>query len=164
MDSTVAPVILLLVTSEACRWLEAKDIPDTAPYGDNLLVAMNDGRDYEPFVQCARSKLLVMYTSQSLAELTTKDNGEVEVIATAVCPGACKSDLMRDLQGRSYSVTITLSIFHTLFEKPTEQGARSYIWASLLGSGVSQPYEQRTTSVSLCSLCYLTINLWVPES
>jgi NAD(P)-dependent dehydrogenase (short-subunit alcohol dehydrogenase family) len=125
---------LLIVTSEAHRWLEAKDIPETAQHGGNLLIAMNTGKDYDAFVQYATSKLLAMYVARSLAELATNDDGMTEVIVTAVCPGACKSDLMRDLQGRGYLQTMQLTLFLHLFNKPTEQGAWSYMWASLLGN------------------------------
>lgn len=114
---------LLIVTSEAHRWLEASDFPA----GDNPLTAVHTSEKWNPLLQNARSKLLAMYISQELASLENS-----QVVVTAICPGACKSDLMRDLTGRSYGQTMALKIFDLLFNKSTEQGGWSYVWATML--------------------------------
>jgi hypothetical protein len=42
---------------------------------------------------------------------------------------------MRDLMGKSIGQTIALKAFDLLFNKPTEQGGWSYVWATMLGEG-----------------------------
>ena len=127
---------LVIVTSEAHRWVEEKDFPDTAPYGGNLLLAVNaEPKGSEKFawtLQGARTKLFTQYVANELANLMRKSSGEVESIVTSVCPGATKSDLMRDLGG--FPSNIFLKIFDLLFNKTTEEGARMYIAASALGT------------------------------
>jgi len=129
---------LVIVTSEAHRWLELSDFPDTAKFDGNLLRAVSarpsDGKKWDPLLQNARSKLFAMYISESLAVLATGPDGKPEVIVTSVCPGACKSDLMRDLLGKSFSQTLALRVFDILFNKPTEQGGWSYVRAAALPS------------------------------
>ncbi len=129
---------LVIVTSTAHTWLELSDFPDTAKFGGSILRAVSakpsDGNKWNPLLQNARSKLFAMYVSESLAALATGPNGKPEVIVTSVCPGACKSDLMRDLLGKSFSQTLTLRVFDILFNKPTEQGGWSYVRAAALPS------------------------------
>ena len=127
---------LIIVTSEAHRWLETSDFPKPTESGGDLLRAVNakpsDGTKWDPLLQNARSKLFAMYVSESLAALANSASGELQVIVTPVCPGACKSDLMRDLLGKTYSQTIALWLFNFLFNKPTEQGGWSYVRAAAL--------------------------------
>ena len=127
---------LVIVTSEAHRWLESSDFPDPANFGGSILQAFNvrprDGKKWDPLLQNARSKLFAMYISESLAALAFGRNSEPQVIVTSVCPGACKSDLTRDLVGRSFLQTFALRIFDLLFNKPTEQGGWSYVQAAAL--------------------------------
>ncbi len=129
---------LVIVTSEAHRWLEMSDFPDPAKFDGSILHAVNarpsDGNKWNPLQQNARSKLFAMYVSESLAALATGRNGEPQVIVTSVCPGACKSDLTRDLIGKSYLQTFALRIFGLLFNKPTEQGGWSYVRAAALST------------------------------
>ena len=127
---------LIIVTSEAHRWLEPSDFPDPADFGGSMLQAINarprDGKKWNPLLQNARSKLFATYISQSLATLALGRNGEPQVIVTSVCPGACKSDLTRDLVGNSFLQTFALRIFDILFNKPTEEGGWSYVQAAAL--------------------------------
>ena len=127
---------LIIVTSEAHRWLEMSDFPDPAKSGGSILHAVNarpgDGNKWNPLQQNARSKLFAIYVSESLAALATGRNGEPQVIVTSVCPGACKSDLTRYLLGKSYLQTLALRVFDLLFNKPTEQGGWSYVRAAAL--------------------------------
>lgn len=128
---------LLIVTSEAHRWLEQKDFPNADDYGGNMLLAVNakpeGNTKWNPLLQNARSKLIAMYISKSMAALANGVDGKPSVIVTSVCPGACKSDLTRDLLGKSYSQSLALRMFNVLFNKPTEQGGWSYIQAAILG-------------------------------
>ena len=127
---------LVIVTSEAHRWLEASDLPNPSEYGGNILRAINakpsDGKQWNPFLQHATTKLLALYVSCSIADLSNQRNGDMGPIVTAICPGACKSELMQDLMGRSISQTIQLTLFDKLFNKSTRQGGWTYVWASML--------------------------------
>ena len=123
---------LVLLTSEAHRWLESSDLPDTSDFGGSILQAVNarprDGKTWDPLLQYAISKLFAIYVSESLAAL----NSKLQVVVTSVCPGACKSDLTRDLVGKSYFQTFAIRVFDLLFNKPTEQGGWSCVRAATL--------------------------------
>ena len=127
---------LVIVTSEAHRWLQPSDFPDPAGFGGSILQAVNarpsKGKAWDPLLQNARSKLFAMYISGSLAALVAEHNGKPQVVVTSVCPGACKSDLTRDLMGKSFVQTSALRVFDLLFNKPTEQGGWSYVRAAAL--------------------------------
>ena len=130
---------LVIVTSEAHRWLVSSDFPDPAAFGGSILQSVNarprDGKSWDPLLQNARSKLFAMYVSEALASLaTTESNSDPQVIVTSVCPGACKSDLARDLLGKSFLQTFALRVFDLLFNKPTEQGGWSYVRAASLSA------------------------------
>lgn len=129
---------LVIVTSEAHRWLEAKDFPDPAPYGGNMLEAVNakpsDGAAWDGMLQNARSKLFAMYITQALVARATLSSGETQVIVTSICPGACKSELTRDFKAAGIGYTVALKIFDLLFNKTTEEGARAYVSAVSLGN------------------------------
>ncbi|KAM0799029.1 hypothetical protein BDR22DRAFT_822938 [Usnea florida] len=118
---------LVIVTSEAHRWLELNDFPGASKFGGRILRAISaKANEYE-------IKLFVMY-SESLAALANGAGCKPEVIVTSVCPGACKSDLMRDLLGKSSFQTLSLRIFDALFNNTTEQGGRSYVRAAALSA------------------------------
>lgn len=127
---------LVIVTSEAHRWLEASDLPDPSEHGGSILSALNakpiDGKKWDPFLQHATTKLLALYISRSIADLSNQRNSDLGPIVTAVCPGACKSELMHDLMGRSISQTIQLTLFDNLFNKSTQEGGWTYVYASML--------------------------------
>ena len=126
----------VIVTSEAHRWLQSSDFPDPSDFGGSILQAVNarplNGKVWDPLLQNARSKLFAMYISRSLATLATERNSKPQVVVTSVCPGACKSDLTRDLMGKSFVQTSALRVFDLLFNKPTEQGGWSYVRAAAL--------------------------------
>ncbi len=127
---------LVIVTSQAHRWLEASDFPDPADFGGSHLQAVNaaprNGEAWDPLLQNARSKLFAMHISEALASLAMDPSSEPQTIVTSVCPGACKSDLARDLIGKSFLQTFALRVFVLLFNKPTEQGGWSYVQAAAL--------------------------------
>ena len=127
---------LIFVGSESHRWLEDNDFDDPTPYGGNILECTGarptDPAKWDPTVQYARSKLMTQYVSNSIADLARKPNGEIDTIVTSVCPGACRSTLMRGLTGLKN--WIVLGLCDLLFTKPTEQGARCYVAASALGA------------------------------
>ena len=133
---------LLIVTSEAHRWLEWSDIPDSTRFGNNILRAVNANpseedialktHKWESLPQYARSKLFVMYISESLATLARGSNGTPEVIVNPVCPGSCTSDLRRDLQTKNWFETSFMRAFSALCDKTAEQGGWSYVRAAAL--------------------------------
>ncbi|KFY04087.1 hypothetical protein O988_01008 [Pseudogymnoascus sp. VKM F-3808] len=127
---------LVIVTSEAHRWVERTDIPDTKPYGGSILRALSarpaDGATWNGLNQLAISKLLAMYVAQSVATLATQPSGEVDVIVSTVCPGACKSELARDFKD-GYVAAAGVRVYEAIFSKPTEEGARVYVSAAALG-------------------------------
>ena len=128
---------LVVVTSEAHRWLEDKDFPDSKAYGGNLLAAVNarpdDGKTWDGMLQNARSKLFAMYITQALADLAAKRRGAPDAIVTSVCPGACKSELTRSFKNAGMAYAVGLKLFDLLFNKTTEQGARVYLNAASVG-------------------------------
>ncbi|KAK4551916.1 hypothetical protein LTR86_010817 [Recurvomyces mirabilis] len=128
---------LVVVTSEAHRWLEAKDFPDIQQYQGRLLEAVNakpsNIKHWDGMLQNARSKLFAMYVTRSLAEVATSPSGEVQTVVTSVCPGACKSELAREFKASGVGYAIGLKLFDLLLNKPTEEGARVYIAASVVG-------------------------------
>ncbi|KFX99393.1 hypothetical protein V490_01807, partial [Pseudogymnoascus sp. VKM F-3557] len=127
---------LIIVTSEAHRWVEHTDIPDTKPYGGSILQALSarpaDGATWNGLNQLAISKLLAMYVAQSVATLATQPSGEIDVIVSTVCPGACKSELARDFKD-GYVAAAGVRVYEAIFSKPTEEGARVYVSAAALG-------------------------------
>ena len=129
---------LVIVTSEAHRWLQSSDFPDPSDFGGSILQAVNarppKGKAWDPLLQNARSKLFAMYISRSLAALAMERNSKPQVVVTSVCPGACKSDLTRDLMGKSFVQASALRVFDLLFNKPTEQGGWSYVRAAALST------------------------------
>ena len=139
---------LVIVTSEAHRWLEASDFPDPADFGGSILQAVNarprNGKAWDPLLQNARSKLFAMYVSEALASLATDHSSEPQTIVTSVCPGACKSDLARDLVGKSFLQTFAVRVFDLLFNKPTEQGGWSYVQAVALSKDAHGKWYKTT--------------------
>lgn len=112
--------------------------PDAATFGGSILRAANakpsDRNRWNPLLQNAQSKLFAVYVAESLAARATGVRGKLEVIVNSVCPGACTSDLTRDLLGKSFLQTFSLRILDTLFNKPTDQGGWSYVRAAALPS------------------------------
>ncbi|KAK0957012.1 hypothetical protein LTR91_022076 [Friedmanniomyces endolithicus] len=79
---------LVVVTSEAHRWLEAKDFPDTQIYQGHLLEAVNakpaNIRDWDGMLQNARSKLFAMYVTRSLAKAATSPVGKIQTVVILI--------------------------------------------------------------------------------
>ncbi|KFY86152.1 hypothetical protein V500_07825 [Pseudogymnoascus sp. VKM F-4518 (FW-2643)] len=127
---------LVIVTSEAHRWVERTDIPDTAPYGGSILQALNarpaDNATWNGLHQLAKSKLLAMYVARSVAALATQPSGEIDVVVSTVCPGACKSELARDFQV-GFVAAAGVRVYGAVFSKSAEEGARVYVSVAALG-------------------------------
>lgn len=139
-----------VVASEAHRWLEPTDFPDTTTFDGHVLAAVNaepsDGKLWDGMLQNARTKLFAMYVTSGLAaSANSPDNGEPEVIVTAVCPGACRSNLMRIVKTGGIGLAIGLGIFDLLFNKSTEQGARVYVKVATLGQEAHGAWYKTTS-------------------
>jgi NAD(P)-dependent dehydrogenase (short-subunit alcohol dehydrogenase family) len=95
------------------------------------LASYNKPKGYFAMTQYSVSKLLLMYAETALAELArSKETGKPDFYVTVVCPGATASEIGRDATAWYYKVFIF--IFKLLFQRKTEEGARTYI------SGVTQ--------------------------
>lgn len=129
---------LVFVTSEGHRWLERSDIPNTQPYGGSILRALSappsDNDAWDGLAQMAKSKLLAMYVARSVAALATQPSGEIDVIVSSVCPGACKSNLTRDFEMSGLIMAVGVRVYGMIFSKTPEVGARVYISAAALGA------------------------------
>ncbi|KAL5346937.1 hypothetical protein ACLOAV_008080 [Pseudogymnoascus australis] len=127
---------LVIVTSEAHRWVESTDIPDTKPYGGSILQSLNarpaDTAAWNGLNQLAISKLLATHVARSVAALATQPSGEIDVIVSTVCPGACKSELARDFQVGFFAAA-GVRVYGAIFSKSPEEGARVYVSAAALG-------------------------------
>lgn len=138
---------LVIVTSEAHRWIERTDIPDTAPYGGSILQALNarpaDNATFSGLHQLAKSKLLAMYVARSVAALATQPSGEIDVVVSTVCPGACKSELARDFQV-GFVAAAGVGVYGAIFSKSAEEGARVYVSAAALGPECQGGYYKTT--------------------
>ena len=142
---------LVVVTSVAHDWLEWSDLPDPTPSGGNMLRAASakpaEGKPYGSQTQYSISKLFAMYATQALAKAATGADGNAEVIVTSVCPGACRSDLMRNSLKAGLGVKVAVDAFQAVFSKSAEAGAKSYVIAAALGEEAHGGFV-RTTQLS----------------
>ncbi|ELR10566.1 hypothetical protein VC83_00217 [Pseudogymnoascus destructans] len=70
--------------------------------------------------------------SWSVAALATQPSGEIDVIVSTVCPGACKSELARDF-AVGFAASAGVRLYGAIFSKSPEEGARVYVSAAALG-------------------------------
>ncbi|KAH7144118.1 hypothetical protein B0J13DRAFT_675563 [Dactylonectria estremocensis] len=77
------------------------------------------------------SKLLLIYAAREVAKLASSADGQCEVVVNYLCPGACKSDLARHWQGLPQRAL--LSLIQGTICKTAEEGARTLVYASVLG-------------------------------
>lgn len=101
--------------------------------GESPLITFNDPKHFDMSTQYNVSKLFLEYAKSSLSKLVVPASSkQPEVIVTSVCPGATKSDLGRDIKGPM--MRAAASIFSYLFQRTTEEGARSYVSGTLVGT------------------------------
>ena len=128
--SSPSPSHLVLVSSGMHRTVTRSDLSSSGI--DILRTANNVNPDtYSGRKQYAISKLFVMYVTKALAAICTMPTGKADVIVTACCPGACKSELGRQYDGRMMSAVIW--VIGVLFQRSSEEGSRSYVSAATLG-------------------------------
>ena len=91
----------------------------------NLLDAFNHQSDFAGDRQYKISKLFIHYATKEISKLAGDD-----VIVTAVCPGACKSDLPRGYMTNPI-MKLVIAFVYFLFFRTTEEGARSLVSATV---------------------------------
>jgi retinol dehydrogenase 12 len=80
-------------------------------------------------------------------ELTKRLPANSPVIVTAVNPGYCKSQLIRN---QSFFVRVVAAIVTALLARTTEEGSRQLVWAAV--GGVGREFELRGAYVSKANL------------
>ena len=121
---TYTPV--LEIVGSSMHYTVTKLKSESAPFA-----AYNKPDRYSGQDQYAVSKLFVMYLQSALLPLANnKETSRPDFHVTVVCPGACESDLARDIS--AWYFRILLVLFRLLIQRRTEEGARTYI------SGVDQ--------------------------
>ena len=96
-----------------------------------LLARCNASENFAGQRQYSISKLFLMYVANELAALAMSPSGEVQVVVTSCCPGFCTSDLGRQYNG--WMERNALWLFHGVFARSTEAGARTLVSATVLG-------------------------------
>lgn len=118
--------VLELISSGTHETLHKLRFDSTEP-----LAAYNKRSNFRFFDQYATSKLFLEYAHTGLAQLVTAPSGKPDVFVVSVCPGATKSELGRDSKG--FLAKIGMVLMGLLFQRTTEQGARSYVSGLTLG-------------------------------
>ncbi|KAH7141107.1 hypothetical protein EDB81DRAFT_900756 [Dactylonectria macrodidyma] len=109
-------------------------VPEGASWqsAPNLLQELNQESQFgTPIARYSVSKLLVVYAAREIADLATSTDGQCDVVVNYLCPGACKSDLARHLDGLPQRAV--LSLVQATICKTTEEGSRTLVYASVLG-------------------------------
>lgn len=150
-STTPTPGHLTLVTSSSHSQIIRSELPpDNTPLPTGISAPPKDGKPFDAQVQYGISKLAIMWMLSRLARIgagpsyssvdskppsPADDAGTAspDVVVTAVCPGACRSTLARGFD--SLPERMFVSIFQTLFVKPTAVGARIIVKAATLEAG-----------------------------
>ena len=97
---------------------------------ERILDKINEPSYFNPGVQYSATKLLVMYVTQALADISSKPNGEPDIIVIVTCTGLCKSDVGRTFP---WFLQYPVLLFQSVFARTAEQGSRSLVSASTVG-------------------------------
>ncbi|KAJ5097662.1 hypothetical protein N7456_008383 [Penicillium angulare] len=98
-----------------------------------ILEQANQASFFTAQKQYGVSKLFEFYVMQGLVEASSSadpDQCATDVIINAVCPGLCRSTLGRDFPAL---MKAPMALFHSVFARTAEQGARSYVSGVLQG-------------------------------
>ncbi|KAJ5291036.1 hypothetical protein N7478_000287 [Penicillium angulare] len=98
-----------------------------------ILEQANQASFFTAQKQYGVSKLFEFYVMQGLVEALSPsdpDKCATDVIINAVCPGLCRSTLGRDFPAL---MKAPMALFHSVFARSAEQGARSYVSGVLQG-------------------------------
>ena len=96
-----------------------------------LLHQYNNPTGFGTMSQYSLSKLFIMWVLRELAKRCTLPDGTSHVILNDTCPGPTRSDVTRSFD--SFIERILRQTILWLMSKPTEQGARTVVGATLLG-------------------------------
>lgn len=108
---------------EGAAWMGAED----------MLKSLNEPAAFRGSVGTySVSKLLLIYAINEIVELALSSDGEPSVIVNYSCPGACRSDLAREVSSASIKGAL-LWLFQMTMCKTTEEGSRTTVLASGLG-------------------------------
>ncbi|KAM5445007.1 hypothetical protein MferCBS31731_000466 [Microsporum ferrugineum] len=120
---------LTFISSGSYRHATAEELQ---PEGtSSILQHLNSEEAFRAHSQYRLSKVLVEYTTKSIANLTRCDDGSVEVIVNSACPGYCRSRLGREYD--TWHERMFVTIFERIFGRTSEQGSRTLVSATLLG-------------------------------
>ncbi|KAF2808894.1 uncharacterized protein BDZ99DRAFT_571750 [Mytilinidion resinicola] len=108
----------------------AASIP--ASHKDAILTSFNAKSTYNVHVNYAISKFLIMSIVGTLANITSKNVKEPDVVITAVCPGAANTNLAREFDAWYFKLIVP--IFLGLFSKSAEAGSRIIVSGTTLGA------------------------------
>ena len=120
------PVLEIVGSS---RYIVAPITPEQDT-SQSLLDAFNHQSDFAGDRQYKISKLFIHYATKEISKLAGDD-----VIVTAVCPGACKSDLPRGYMTSPIMKFVIAFVYFLLF-RTTEEGARSLVSGTVQGENV----------------------------
>jgi len=91
----------------------------------------NTAKGYSMTNQYTLPKLFVMCFTRELAKHSVAADGEPHVIINDVCPGGCRTDLLRDLDSGFVGVAKAIPLL--ILFKTAEQGSRAMVRATLSG-------------------------------
>jgi NAD(P)-dependent dehydrogenase (short-subunit alcohol dehydrogenase family) len=117
------PSHLTFVTSESHTWVKRED------YIGTLFQAANDDKQFSPFKNYPRNKLLGLVAMKHIAKATTNRDGLPQVIVNTCCPFSTKSNITRDFPWWFHWLMVPLVY---LISRTTEEGARTLVGATAL--------------------------------
>ena len=106
---------------------EQRNAPNILEWYNSTTSADN----YPTHRQYSVSKLFLICTMRTIANMALGGDGEPEVIVNAVCPGACQSELTRDYNSGGFK--LVKAIAGAAIMKTAEQGARTYLIGVTIG-------------------------------
>ncbi|KLU92541.1 hypothetical protein MAPG_11486 [Magnaporthiopsis poae ATCC 64411] len=99
--------------------------------GGSLLQAANDEAAFDQRKHYGMVKLLAMAAVRAIARSPAVGGTDARVIVNSCCPHLCKTDLGREFPLVQRAVT---SVFQAFFARSAEEGARTLVGATALGS------------------------------
>lgn len=109
-----------------------------------LLELNNRSANFDAAGQYTISKLFLEYVHAGLTTLSTSlSSRKPDIVVVSVCPGATKSDLARD--HTAWHMRVALFVFSSVFQRPTEEGARTYVSGAALGGDGHGKFWQNDT-------------------
>ena len=107
------------------------------PPNAKILDKVSEKAYFEPRNQYCMNKLLVMYIMQGLVEAEAQRQADGEVIITTCCPNLCRTNLGREFGNL---LKIQTYLFHQVFARSAEQGARTIVSGVTLGKEANNQF------------------------